>query len=211
MDFVDEAIGLLGLRYDSAPMIALLSRQAPHKALKPSGFDQYVTCKPGGFDLLFIDRESLGGGRPQDRRLKCIFLYNEGVDGHRRFAGVLPFGFSFDDGRSGLLAKRQPTETLKIGEGHVPADHPDPSMHVWAWDGFEISAHYRDGIVRHFQIGPQIKQEAPIQKPPAGGWRTAALDPARKLEAIQLYRMEHGVGMADAKAAITDYLAQQRA
>jgi hypothetical protein len=153
-DVVGEMAKLFGASYESPAVTTLLARLPPHRAQKPSGYDQYIISKPGGFDLLFSDRDEKVGGR-WHRKLICIFVYNEGADGHRRFTGTLPFGFSFDDNRSQLIAKQPPTTTWKLGEGTVPVDHPDPTGDIWSWGDFKISAHYGDhGSVLRFQISP---------------------------------------------------------
>ena len=90
IDAVDF-VPLLGLPYESPQVTQLLSRLPQHTARKPSGYDQYIVSKAGGFDLLFSDRNDKAGGR-WHRVLTTIFLYNEGADGHRRFPGALPFG-----------------------------------------------------------------------------------------------------------------------
>jgi ribosomal protein L7/L12 len=42
--------------------------------------------------------------------------------------------------------------------------------------------------------------------PPKVEWQELADDPARKIEAIKVYREEHGVGLAEAKAAVEAYI-----
>jgi hypothetical protein len=154
LDIVSEMVKLIGEPYDAPAMTELLARLPPHRAQKPSGYDQHVVSKSGGFDLLFTDRDEKVAGR-WHRKLRCIFLYNEGADGHRRFGGALPFGFSFDDGRGGLIAKRTPAVTWKIGDGIVPVDCPDPSHDRWDGDDFTVSAHYDGASILRFQISPK--------------------------------------------------------
>jgi len=42
--------------------------------------------------------------------------------------------------------------------------------------------------------------------PPKAAWQVLADDPARKIEAINAYREQHGVGLAEAKTAVEDYI-----
>jgi hypothetical protein len=42
--------------------------------------------------------------------------------------------------------------------------------------------------------------------PPKTGWQELADDPARKIEAIRVYREQHDVGLAEAKKAVEDYI-----
>jgi len=55
-------------------------------------------------------------------------------------------------------------------------------------------------VVRHFNIDP-----AP-GSPLSDRVRRLADDPARKIEAIKVYREETGVGLAEAKAAVEAYI-----
>jgi hypothetical protein len=153
-DAVGALVNLFGQPYESSVLTEVLARLPPHRPQKPSGYDQYVISKPGGFDLLFTDRDEKVAGR-WHRKLCALFLYNEGADGHRRFGGALPFGFSFDDGRGGLIAKRVPAATWKIGAGIVPLDCPDPSHDRWDDDDITISAHYSGAAILRFQISPK--------------------------------------------------------
>jgi hypothetical protein len=41
---------------------------------------------------------------------------------------------------------------------------------------------------------------------PKGTWQELADDPARKIAAIKAYREEHGVGLAEAKKAVENYI-----
>jgi hypothetical protein len=42
--------------------------------------------------------------------------------------------------------------------------------------------------------------------PPRTAWQELADDPNQKIAAIKAYREEHGVGLADAKKAVEDYI-----
>jgi hypothetical protein len=46
--------------------------------------------------------------------------------------------------------------------------------------------------------------------PPQSAWQELADDPARKIEAIKFYREQHGVGLAEAKKAVEDYIESRR-
>jgi hypothetical protein len=41
---------------------------------------------------------------------------------------------------------------------------------------------------------------------PKAAWQELAGDPSRKIAAIKAYREEHGVGLAEAKRAVEDYM-----
>jgi hypothetical protein len=43
--------------------------------------------------------------------------------------------------------------------------------------------------------------------PPKAAWQELADDPTRKIPAIKAYREEHGVGLAEAKRVVEDYMA----
>lgn len=42
--------------------------------------------------------------------------------------------------------------------------------------------------------------------PPKAQWQELAADPSRKISAIKAYREEHGVGLAEAKRAVEEYM-----
>lgn len=42
---------------------------------------------------------------------------------------------------------------------------------------------------------------------PGNQWQTLASDPARKIQAITEYRRQYGVGLAEAKRAVEDFIA----
>jgi hypothetical protein len=42
--------------------------------------------------------------------------------------------------------------------------------------------------------------------PPKAAWQDLADDPGRKIAAIKAYREQHGVGLAEAKQAVEDYI-----
>jgi ribosomal protein L7/L12 len=48
-----------------------------------------------------------------------------------------------------------------------------------------------------------IDIHAPLPKAP---WQELAADPSRKISAIKAYREEHGVGLAEAKRAVEEYM-----
>ncbi len=42
--------------------------------------------------------------------------------------------------------------------------------------------------------------------PPKAPWQEIAANPARRTDAIKAYREEHGVGLAEAKVAVEEYM-----
>ncbi len=200
-----DLLDLFGKRYDDPTVTQALASMPEHKADKPSDGAQYILSKKGGFEMLFEDPVNRGAGNRQNRTLKAIFFYNEGVQGYARFRGEVPFGFSLDAQRPGLIGRQLPDRTWVIGEGRVPVDHPAPDHDQWAFDGLTISAHYDDDgtTVRYFLVQP-ASDEPEWQPDPEDTetWQKLALIPERKLDAIKLYRQEHGGGMAEAKAAV---------
>jgi len=42
--------------------------------------------------------------------------------------------------------------------------------------------------------------------PPKAAWQELAADPSQKISAIKAYREEHGVGLAEAKRAVEEYM-----
>jgi len=55
----------------------------------------YYTIKKQGVSLMFNGKD----------RLTTIFLYSEGVDGYKQFAGMIPHGLRFADTRSDVTKK----------------------------------------------------------------------------------------------------------
>jgi hypothetical protein len=202
MTMFDDAVTLFGKTYDSPDVSEFLAQQPAHKFGKPSDGRQDLTCKPGGFDFVFEDKNA-GGGRRQNRSLTAIFLFNEGVDKHVQCRWPLPFGFSFHDQRASLIAKRLPDRTWVIGEGRVPLNHPKPDSDTWACDAFNLIADYLDNGTKLSSfciVPPKPLNIADEWKPPAT-WQSLSGDPARMLEAIKLYKAENAASTADAKAA----------
>ena len=209
MNFLDELSRCFGKSLDAPELTALLNTQAPYRADKPSDGSQYVVSKPGGFDLLFKDEQPVAGKRAH-RVLVSIFLYAEGADQHRAYAGELPYGFSITDTRAALIAKRMPERTWVIGEGRVSVDHPAPDSDRWSGEVYDLSTQYwDDGRVHHFQLTPHVVADPSREWKAPPTWKALALDPARKFEALQLYRAEHGGSVSAAKAAIDAFAAGQ--
>lgn len=204
-----EFIKLFGERVDSPAMQALLATTPPHRLDKPADGSQYLVSREGGFDLLFEDANAIGGRR-QNRTLCCIFRYADGVDRHKAFSGALPFGFDLGDKRADLLAKKAPVRTWVIGEGRVPIEHPNPDSDTWQSEAITVTAIYADNQVRNFQIVPfsVANEEDEWKAPPT--WRELAMSPETKAAAIKRFRQEAGVGLADAKKAVDDYISSQR-
>lgn len=200
---------LFGRRYDDPEVVKALAALSPHKAERPSDGAQYIVSKGGGFDLLFEDLETRGAGNRQDRTLAAIFLFNEAVEGHNRFAGDVPMGFTFEDGRAGLVAKSPPERTWVIGEGRVDVGHPSPDHDRWQLGDLFLSADYdKDGSsIRYFTIQRPSDEPEWVPDPADETWQTVAAIPGRKMDAIKLYRTEKGVGLTDAKTAVERFLA----
>lgn len=56
-----------------------------------------------------------------------------------------------------------------------------------------------NALLKHAGLEPQPE--------PGNQWQTLASDPARKIQAITEYRRQYGVGLAEAKKAVEDYVA----
>lgn len=198
---------LFGELYESELVQHFLASQPPHRLTKPSDGDQYVVSKKGGFDLLFVNTGPGGIGRKQNRLLHTVFLYNDRVDGHKRYPDPLPLGFSFDDTRAALLAKRQPASSFTIDEGNVEIDFPDPDLDLWRSGDYKVAVFYRDKHIRRLQIS-LLPENEPLPEPIIRiTWRRLARDVATQAEAIRLYQQEHNVGTADAKKVVEEFAA----
>ncbi len=202
MDFIHQVVAMFGRTIDDPTIIAFLATYPTLKLDKPSDGSQYVIGKEYGFDLLFD-----GGRMPKDRQLSTVFLYADGIDKHKAFAGELPLGFKFMQTHAELVAIKQPESTWVIGEGRVPSNHAAPDSATWITQTFNLSASYlNDSIKAHlFQIGPYKPLDIENEWKPAPTWQKLALE-KNLVEAIKLYRNEHDVGMAEAKNAITEYI-----
>jgi hypothetical protein len=65
-------------------------------------------------------------------------------------------------------------------------------------DRLQRVEHKLDLILTHFGI-----EYVP---PPKAAWQELADNPARKIEAIKVYREQQGVGLAEAKKAVEEYI-----
>jgi hypothetical protein len=65
-------------------------------------------------------------------------------------------------------------------------------------------------IVARWEINPPILETVTITAEPAPDWRTQALNPDQKFAAIQSYRQEFDVSLAEAKKAIDHYIVANR-
>ncbi len=68
---------------------------------------RYMLVRDLGFDLLFERSDRSTKTKSEDYRLNTVFLYNEGIDGHKKFPDV-PYGIDFGSNRSELLKKMPP-------------------------------------------------------------------------------------------------------
>lgn len=202
---------LFGELYESDAVTDFLATQPPHRLTKPSDGHQFVVCKPGGFDFLFENIGPGGVGRKQERRLKTIFLFNDKAEGHKRYANALPLGFSFDDARAALLAKRLPVRSYTLEEGVVDIGFPDPGHDLWRYDDHLVAVFYRNRRIHRLQVSV-LPEHEPLAEPIMRiTWRRLARDPDTKQDAIRLYREAHGVGLVEAKQAVEDFIALCRA
>lgn len=205
MSFVKDVAKLFGASIASTEIATFLSTQPQHRVGEQSDGDQYILSLEGGFDLLFCEIPSAPRRHPQYRTLAAIFLFSSGAEKHKEFSSQLPFGFSFQDSRQDLIAKRQPDLTWVIGRGRVPVTYPNPSSDKWRTESFNISARYwDDGRAHSFQLTPPA--ELTCEMAPST-WQELALMPDQKLAAIQLYRKEHGTNVVEAKKAVDEYVA----
>jgi hypothetical protein len=68
-------------------------------------------------------------------------------------------------------------------------------------DRLQRTEHKLDLILTHLGI-----EYVP---PPTAPWQMLADDPARKIEAVAVYRKQTGVGLAEAKKAVEEYIASR--
>jgi len=205
MSLINDVAKLFGASITSTEIAAFLSTQPQHRVDKPSDGDQYILSLEGGFDLLFREIPSAPRRHPEYRTLAAIFLFSSGAEKHKEFSGQLPFGFSFQDSRQDLIAKRQPDLTWVIGRGRVPVTYPNPSSDSWRTESFNIRVHYcDDGRAHSFQLTPPEEFTSEMAPPT---WQELALNPDQKLAAMQLYQKEHGTNVVEAKKAVDEYIA----
>ena len=126
------------------PAVKALLAKAGKVTIKPD----FIIAKEAGFDFA-LDRPE----GAKKKQLTCLFLYPEGRDKHRGFAG-LPTGFAWTT-RADLLANLPaPTETWKMGKGSVPVTTKNPDHDRWTIDGYTVKAEYRDGAVNGIYVEP---------------------------------------------------------
>jgi hypothetical protein len=68
------------------------------------------------------------------------------------------------------------------------------------WTGWNGSSTKLDLILTHLGLD--------YSPPPKAKWQDLVSDPAQKISAIKAYREEHGVGLAEAKRAVEEYMGQ---
>lgn len=209
MAFIPKIIELFGAAINSPEVEAFLTTLPVHRIQEQSDGCQYVVSKEGGFDLLFKETPDAPRRLPQYRVLVAAFLYSKGADKHQAFFDVLPSGFSFEESRQDLLAKRLPEMSWVIGRGRVPASHPDPDSDAWQMTGFNLHASYDDNRRVHtFQVLPPREFTAEMAPPT---WQELALMPGQRLAAIKLCQVEHKTNVGQAKVMVEQYLADNAA
>ncbi len=120
------------------------------KAGKVRVDSEYIVAKEAGFE--FAMSRPTGAKQSVKKLLSTLFLHAEGYDRNRGYAS-LPAPFAFGATRAALLAALPaPTVTWKIGPGKVPVDTANVSHDTWTIDGVEISADYRDDVVRGVSV-----------------------------------------------------------
>jgi hypothetical protein len=84
---------------------------------------------------------------------------------------------------------------LLLGGGSAAA-----AARLWPADRDRIARveHKLDLILTHLAID--------YQPPPKAAWQALADDPFHKIAAIKAYREQHGVGLAEAKRAVEEYI-----
>ena len=101
----EDIRALYGLRLDAPEVTAFLARYPDHRIGRPSDGVQQVDFRSLGFDLSFMPRTGMQGGRTKELRvLDTVFLHRKG---HERYEGFAepPFGISFADTREILIQK----------------------------------------------------------------------------------------------------------
>ncbi len=84
---------------------------------------------------------------------------------------------------------------LVLAGGRAAVSAYRPSTNIARLERLE---HKLDLILTHLGIN--------YVPPPKTAWQELADDPARKIAAIKAYREQHGVGLAEAKKAVEDYI-----
>ncbi len=120
------------------PAVQEVLAKAGKVTLKPD----FVIAKEAGFEFA-LDRPK----GAKKKQLHTLFLYAEGRDKHRQFAG-LPAPFAFGAARSDLLAAAgPPAESWVMGKGKVAVDAKDVERDTWTIAGARLGVEYDDGIV----------------------------------------------------------------
>lgn len=101
----EDIRALYGLSLDAPEVTAFLARFPDHRVGRPSEGVQQVDFRSLGFDLSFMPRTGMQGGRTKELRvLDTVFLHRKGHEKHGEFAEP-PFGISFSDTREILIQK----------------------------------------------------------------------------------------------------------
>lgn len=136
--------GLLGKNVEDSASRAFFAATPNVIVPKPKDGQQYVTCKPMGFCLLFEPKDMVANPNAK-RLLTAIFLYPDNDEGYKTFS-ERPFGFDLMLDRAKLIAAvGKPNSTFKIREGNVAVDHPDPTHDTWIIEGLSINIRYKGG------------------------------------------------------------------
>jgi hypothetical protein len=207
MPFVNDVVTLFGCLPDHPRLQALLSPFSDCKLSKPDDGSQHLTSKAGGFELSFKDPDA-APRRKFEGRLLGVFVY-AGRGKYQRFIGDLPFGFDFGDDRATILAKRIPDRTWLIGKGRVAVSHAAPSHDAYHTERFNCIVDYdNDGAIHHLFVGLPKPFDAASEWRAEPTWQELAEDPATKVAAINKYRKDTGVGLAEAKAIVDAHIAR---
>ncbi len=204
-DFVSELVSLFGRFYEDAALQKLLAKAPGHVLGRPADGTQFAVCKEGGFDLTFSDRET-EKNHHQRRILYGMFLFNSGEEKHRRFTGILPFGFNFEDTHQALVKKKPSTRTWVIGKGRVPADHAKPDSDTWHTPLFNLTASYNGSSIANFYFGPSLALDKATEWKPKSTWQDLAVQPDQKQVALAQYKQETGASSAQALREINEFI-----
>jgi len=148
---------LLGRTPDDAELQSFLSALGywPLQVLGPEDFNLYLEDKARGFCLLFEDcsvvPHPLAAGKPAGTLIFAgCFFYAEGVEGYHAYAGALPYGITWSDTASSIVAKLGPpkNEIKSKRTGVLMA-------HRWQAGQWLLTASYHAGgsSLEHLYVG----------------------------------------------------------
>jgi hypothetical protein len=126
---------LLGQRADARPVVALLYSIDQHRTVSSWPDSNYLIYKKLGFDLMV-----------RAGKVKTLFLFADGADGHAAYRGELPAGLTWRSTRADVEA-RLGAPVKSGGDGVIP---------FWAEYAGEVSVTYvsedvsrRDNPIHH--------------------------------------------------------------